>query len=472
VRFARTREVIHFQRNSKTAPEASNRLQNSKLSALRCFGVTEPKQPVAKAPIPSLRTSAQAKVAQRTNPQGRRKLRLAIVAGHPVQYISPWLNGLADKARIDLKVFYLWDLGVSSATDPGFGRPLQWDIPLLEGHDYQFITNRSKDPGNHHFLGYINPGLASPLTAWRPDAILLMNYAFLTYVLLLLDPRFWRIPFLFRGDSHNLNRKRGLKSKLSQLGRSLLFRRFAAFLVVGRANHQYYRSNGVPASKLFMGRHAVDNARFAAAGTTAEQKAKTLRHSLGIGQEIVILFVGKFVAVKRPLDLLIAYARLPAPLIRASRIVFVGEGHLHECIRDQAQHLGLDGVHFLPFQNQTMMPAVYRMGDLLALPSESETWGLVVNEAMNLACPAIVSDHVGCAYDLVVPGHTGWVFPKGNLQALSHCLEDAIVDQARLRQIGENARRHVASFSYDGITASLQQALQKACPQSAIQGEP
>jgi hypothetical protein len=67
-----------------------------------------------------------------------------------------------------LKVFYLCDLGVSSAKDPRFGMPLQWDIPLLEGYAYQFIPNRASKPGNSHFFGYFNPGLASNLAAWRP----------------------------------------------------------------------------------------------------------------------------------------------------------------------------------------------------------------------------------------------------------------------------------------------------------------
>lgn len=285
-----------------------------------------------------------------------------------MQYVSPWLNGLVDKAGIELKVFYLWDLGVSAAKDPGFGRPLQWDIPLLEGHQYEFVPNKAERPGNNHFFGYINPGLAPKLAAWRPDAILLMNYAFLTYVLLLLDPRFWRVPFILRGDSHNLNRERSLRQKLHGLFRSFLFRRFSAFLVVGHANRQYYRSNGVPASKLFMGLHAVDNARFVAAAASAGVQAQALRKGLGIHQETVILFVGKFVAVKRPLDLLTAYARLPAELIHASSIVFVGDGPLHEAILRQAERLGLDGVHVLPFQNQSMMPAVYSMGDVLVLP--------------------------------------------------------------------------------------------------------
>ena len=65
------------------------------------------------------------------------------------------------------------------------------DLPLLEGYEYQIIRNKSKRPGNQNFFGYINPDLSPQLAAWRPDAILLMNYAFLTYILLLLDPRFW-----------------------------------------------------------------------------------------------------------------------------------------------------------------------------------------------------------------------------------------------------------------------------------------
>jgi hypothetical protein len=114
--------------------------------------------------------------------------------------------------------------------------PLQWDIPLLEGYAYQFIPNRATKPGNSHFFGYFNPGLASNLAAWRPDAIPLMNFAFLTYVLLLLDPRFWKVLIIFRGDSRNLNRTPSLKDRISRLCRNLLFRRFSAFLVVGKAN--------------------------------------------------------------------------------------------------------------------------------------------------------------------------------------------------------------------------------------------
>ena len=89
-----------------------------------------------------------------------RPTRLAIIAGHPVQYVAPWLAQLAEAKDVEIHVFYLWDFGVVEAKDPGFGITLEWDIPLLEGYSYSFIPNISSDPGNHHFMGYINPTLA------------------------------------------------------------------------------------------------------------------------------------------------------------------------------------------------------------------------------------------------------------------------------------------------------------------------
>ncbi|WP_216903901.1 glycosyltransferase [Synechococcus sp. CCY 9618] len=223
---------------------------------------------------------------------------------------------LAREPHLELKVFYLWDLGVSEARDPGFLKPLQWDIPLLDGYRHVFIPNRSRNPGNHHFLGYINPSLNRAVAAWQPDVVLVMNYAFLSYLLLLIDPRFWSIPFLFRGDSHDLARSGGIRAWLGQALRRLIFRRFSAFLVVGQANRTYYRRCGVPASRLIDAPHAVDNDRFLAAADDARREALALRERLGIAaHHTVVLFVGKFVDVKRPFDILEAFGQLPATLL-------------------------------------------------------------------------------------------------------------------------------------------------------------
>lgn len=396
-------------------------------------------------------------------PDSASPIRLAVVVSHPIQYYAPWFRQLALEPGLSLQVFHLWEFGISRRHDPGFGQTIQWDLPLLEGYDSVLIANRAADPGTHHVAGLDNPGLNAALLAWRPDAILLFGYSYLSHLRLLLDSRLHRIPILFRGDSHRLAPRRGVKAQLSAvlsgLLRRLLFRRFAAALAVGQANADWLRASGFPARRVVLAPHAVDNARFQAAAPEAEAEARLWRSQLGIAAAApVLLFAGKFEAKKQPLLLLEAFAALHHP---TAVLVLVGSGPLESELRCRAARLPAGRVILQGFQNQTAMPRVYALGDLLVLPSlgHGETWGLCVNEAMNLARPVLVSSHVGCGPDLVIPGCTGWVFPAGEQAALTAALAEALSDPQRLRRMGEAARDHIEQYSYRQATEGLHQAL-------------
>lgn len=386
--------------------------------------------------------------------------RLAVVVSHPIQYYAPWFVQLARQPELVLHVFHLWDFGVVEQRDVSFGVAIRWDLPLLEGYASSFIPNRAADPGPHHFRGLDNPGLVAALQRWRPDAVLLFGYASLSHLRVLLSPRLWPVPLLFRGDSHDLARGRRWWDGCASLLRSLLFQRFAAALAVGQANRAYLCRHGL-GRRVVMAPHCVDQARFHAAAAAAEREARAWRHRLGIAAHApVVLFAGKFEPKKRPLDLLEAFAALCHP---SAVLVFVGAGPLEPALRQRAAELPPGRVVLQGFQNQQAMPRTYALGDLLVLPScgHGETWGLAVNEAMAMARPVIVSDHVGCAADLVLPGRTGWVFPAGDRSALTGCLAEALADPERLRKMGRAAQQHGAGFSYEAATAGLLQALEQ-----------
>src|SRR2546430_3298455 len=88
----------------------------------------------------------------------------------------------------------------------------------------------------------------------------------------------------------------------------------------------------------------------------------------------------------------------------------------------------LHAVKFLGFRNQSELPSFYDLCDVFVLPSTSEPWGLVVNEAMAAGRPVVVSDQVGCARDLVQNGLNGFIFPVGDVEALAHALTRVLVD--------------------------------------------
>lgn len=394
--------------------------------------------------------------------------KLAVVLSHPIQYYSPWFRHISAHGGIDLTVFYLWDFGIQARYDPQFEQDIQWDIPLLDGYRSVFVPNRSGCPGTDRFDGLDNPKLVACLAAVRPDAILLFGYAYRSHLRVLLSPRLARIPLLLRGDSHDLARTPGWKARTRRLLRRVLFRRFSAFLAVGSANAEYFRNCGVPESRIHFVPHCVDNDRFTHAAAGAAEDAVAWRQQLGIAASAtVILFAGKFETKKRPLDLLRAFLEIQEadsdPEVARAVLLFVGAGALEGVLQRMAGDQIGRRVFFAPFQNQTRMPMVYAAGDMLVLPSsgEGETWGLAVNEAMNLGLPCIVSTHVGCALDLVREGETGWVFAAGSVDALAAALQRALKagPEAR-RRLGASACRHVQAYSYEAATLALRRVLE------------
>jgi len=384
-------------------------------------------------------------------------IRLAIVLSHPVQYYSPWFQWLRAQTSLTFRVFYLWEFGVTEQRDPEFGHRFKWDLDLLSGYEHEFVPNAARDPGTHHFRGLDNPALGTRLAAWRPDAVLLFGYKWLSLLRTVWWARRRGVPLLFRGDSHLLGR--GRPPWPQRLLLRLLYRRFAAFAVVGRANHDYFSALGVPPQRLFLAPHAVDHRRFDPADPAVKQAAAALRTDLGLAGKRVVLFAGKFHAGKQPVELLRAFQAVGGP---SDALVFAGDGALRDELTALAQSRPDQTVRFLPFANQTEMPARYLLADILALPSRShyETWGLAVNEAMHLGIPCLVSDLVGCQRDLVLPGETGWVFPAGDAAALEAALRRALTTPpAELARLRRNVAARISGYTYEQTTQGLFAAL-------------
>ncbi|HKO18498.1 MAG TPA: glycosyltransferase family 4 protein, partial [Acidobacteriaceae bacterium] len=241
---------------------------------------------------------------------------------------------------------------------------------------------------------------------------------------------------------------------------SYMYRHIDIALFVGKSNCEYFETYGVTPDRLLWAPHSVENERFSDPTGRLEREAARWRARLGIRADVpVALFGGKLEKKKSP-DLLLrsflAHARPEAQLI------FVGTGELEGELRRTA---GSDSrIHFLGFQNQSVMPVVYRLADVYVLPSggPGETWGLAVNEAMASERPVIVSDRVGCAADLVIDGETGFTFPHGDEIALGEALQRILLDTTRSRSLGAAASRLIERWSLLEQAARIEKAVEIA----------
>jgi glycosyltransferase involved in cell wall biosynthesis len=109
-------------------------------------------------------------------------------------------------------------------------------------------------------------------------------------------------------------------------------------------------------------------------------------------------------------------------------------------------------VVFAGFLDQSQLPRAYVASDIFVLPSLRETWGIVVNEAMNFSLPIVVTDKVGSALDLVVNGNNGFVVPHQDHSALERALERLIASAELRLHMGERSLRRISEWHF-GTTA-------------------
>ena len=401
-----------------------------------------------------------------------RKLRLAYLVSHPIQYQAPLLRRIALEPDIDLTVFFGSDFSVRGYKDRGFGVEVAWDTPLLEGYRSEFLP-ALRDTGEVSPIAPINRGIYRRLRQadGRPafDALWVHGYASVNSLQAIVAANALGIPVLLRAESWLADRVRSpwtLAAKSAFFG--LLGKGIAAVLPIGTVNAAYwthYFGSGVP---QFLMPYAVNNDYFASLAKAAEPREPELRSELGLSADRpVILFASKLQERKHADHLVEAYRRFiqDRPPQDRPYLVIVGDGEQRGQLETQvqqlaqAQHLSLDDVRFAGFRNQSELPRFFQLADVFVLPSRHEPWGLIVNEAMAAGCPAIVSSDVGCHADLITDGVEGCVFPVGNVAALADAFHRVFFTPHSAALMGEHARRRISTWTYEEDIQGLRSAL-------------
>lgn len=366
-------------------------------------------------------------------------MRILAVATYPAHHLALFFQELAEQHAVDLHVLYALPPGPEIATAGDWRSPSS-PAAVHDGYSWAPVVGvEQSEAGTSVFSGLAAPTIRAQLEQAGPDAVLVTGWQSKVLVQAARAARALRIPVLLRGESNDL-RRRPLWVRLAH---RWYFRKFSAFLAIGKANRRLYESAGVPSDRIFDVPYAVDNDRFAQAAASLRPRRTELRQGWNVdGSTFCALFAGKLQAKKRPGDLLDALE-----IARKShgdlRLLVAGSGELESELKQKAKERRLP-VTFAGFLNQSEMPTAYAAADALVLPSDAgETWGLVVNEAMASGLPAIVSDRVGCREDLILEGETGFSFPLGDPRALAACLTTLARDPIRAAAMGDSARRRV-----------------------------
>ncbi|RFZ95606.1 glycosyltransferase [Mucilaginibacter conchicola] len=380
--------------------------------------------------------------------------KLAIISTHPIQYYAPVFKLLAKRNIISVKVFYT--LGHQTENyDHGFNQKIAWDIPLLDGYDYEWTKNTSQSPGTHHPGGIVNPDLIKEIEEFKPDALLVFGWNYRSHLTIL---KYFKnkIPILFRGDSTLLNKTNPIKEILKTFYLKWVYSHVSHAFYVGKRNKAYFKKYGLRENQLSFAPHAIDNERFKVNRTP---EVILLRESLQIGPDsVLIVYAGKFEPVKNLKLLVSAVASLNTPDIH---LLLVGNGENEADLKLQVASAGVQSnIHFMNFVNQSYIPVIYQAADIYCLPSMSETWGLSVNEAMACRKAILASDKVGCAIDLVKNDYNGLIFKSDNELSLMNALTRLTRSKQALKIYGERSAELIESWNFKSIAEAIENHMQ------------
>jgi glycosyltransferase involved in cell wall biosynthesis len=383
-------------------------------------------------------------------------MRLAVLASHPIQYYSPLFRELAQ--RLDLMVFYAHRASAEDQAHAGFGVGFDWDIDLLSGYNHHFLENISATPGLGRFAGYDTPEISRWLKRGSFDAVLLLGWHLKCFWQAIWAAKRAGIPIMVRGDSQLRTPRSTAKRAVKQLIYPGMLRLFDAAFYVGQHSRRYWRSYNYPEGRLFFSPHCVDNEWFKARATP-EARAR-VRSEYGVAPNAkAVLFAGKLVPSKRPLDLLQA-AQILAAQKHSVTVLIAGAGPLEKEL-DAAANAANIGVIQLGFCNQTRMPEIYAAADVLVLPSDGrETWGLVANEALACGTPIVVSDACGCAPDLA-EGQAGRSFPVGVIEKLADALKDVLGRPPAATSLADKITCYSLARAAQGVMVGLDRVTRK-----------
>ena len=363
--------------------------------------------------------------------------RLVILTEIISPYRIPLFNALARRSEIDLHVIFM------AETDQHLR---QWQVYKEEiKFSFQVLPSWRKRVGKYNML--LNHGVGSALGAARPNAVLCGGYSYVTSWQALRWARSRGIPFLLWSESNSQDLRRGFA--LVELLKKRFLQRCQAFVVPGRSAGEYLLAHGIKDDVIFTAPNAVDNDFFSTRAAAIRAEADANRVRLGLPNRY-FLFTGRLVKEKGVFDLLSAYDRLVNSFREQIGLVFVGDGPCRKQLESQAATVSQQTkatIKFAGFAQREQLAEYYALADVMILPTYTDTWGLVINEAMACGLPVIVSRAAGAAGDLVRDTWNGWLVPAGDVPALTAAMQ-SIASQPELRAtMGANSLKHVMNFS-------------------------
>jgi glycosyltransferase involved in cell wall biosynthesis len=290
---------------------------------------------------------------------------------------------------------------------------------------------------------FFNPALIYKLIRYSPDIIIIGGYHHFSSFIALCYAKSFKRQIILWCESNKYEQRS--QYVLNEAYKRWFIKNCSGYIVPGKASFEYLLSLGAAAQRIKIAPNAVDNGHFMLAATKYRVAKKEFKQSRGYPDRI-ILYVGRLIEQKGVFDLLQAFQMLSDESPDLGLLI-VGSGEREEQYQNFCRINHLRNVFFEGFVQQEELPFYYAISDVFVLPTYSDPWGLVLNEAMACGLPVISSGAAGAAYDLIADNINGYIFKRGDIQQLSNYLRNILNDEQKRIRMGERSLSIIREYS-------------------------
>jgi glycosyltransferase involved in cell wall biosynthesis len=304
--------------------------------------------------------------------------------------------------------------------------------------------------------GALRASVVRALDRLRPEAVAVNGWGFVEARAALRWCRRTATAAVLMSDSQDGG---ALTLAPKELAKRFFVRTCGSAFVAGSRHASYVAKLGMPADRVVQGYDVVDNAHFASGAERVRAQRPENARKLGLPERFW-LCCARFIPEKNLPMLVEAYASYRRRSAGSAwDLVLVGDGPLRGRLRARISDLGVaSNVQLRGFVQYPELPALYGLASALVLPSASETWGLVVNEAMAAGLPVLVSRACGCVPELVRDGVNGFAFDPLDVDGLAELL-GRVSSSPALPEMGLASRRIVEGFTPESFADNMERAI-------------
>ncbi len=326
----------------------------------------------------------------------------------------------------------------------------------LSSHNYPYKILFNKSFEEVSWYQRVN-GLIKEFWMFSPNIIVIYGYNDVSLIVLMLLSKLLGVKVIVGIDSTEYDKRRVW---FKELLKKMLISFCDAAYTYGTLSANYAMKLGMKKEKVYLMCQATDVNKIVELHRKTENSRAILKNQLQF-KAYNFVYVGRLSSEKNLLSLLKAFSHLKCENRNAQDwgLIIVGDGDQKTIIKDFILNNRIPDVFLVGGKSWDEVPTYYALADVFVLPSISEPWGLVVNEAMICGLPVLVSEKCGAAHDLVVHGKNGFVFNPYNTDELIKYMEKFINSEIDIEGMKKCSKEIISEYSPENAAGQMMKGI-------------